>query len=52
MRASPCGLIHDIQPAALIVRDLMREAEEVLKRMTQGVRARTSQGLQAQRPPV
>jgi NAD(P)H-dependent flavin oxidoreductase YrpB (nitropropane dioxygenase family) len=31
-----CGLIHDIQPAAQIVRDLVHEAEEVLTRMTRG----------------
>ena len=28
-----CSLIHDIKPAAHIVRDLMREAEEVMARL-------------------
>jgi hypothetical protein len=28
-----CSLIHDIKPAAHIVRDLMREAAEVMTRL-------------------
>jgi hypothetical protein len=28
-----CSLIHDIKPAAEIVRDLMREADEVIEQM-------------------
>jgi hypothetical protein len=31
-----CGLIHDIKPAAQIVQDLMREAEEVVARLPHG----------------
>ena len=28
-----CGLVHDIKPAAQIVRDVMREAEEAMEEL-------------------
>jgi hypothetical protein len=31
-----CHLIHDIKPAAQIVRDTIREAEEVIERLPRG----------------
>ena len=32
----PCSLVHDIKPAAQIVRDLVREAEAVMARRQGG----------------
>ena len=31
-----CQLIHDIKPAAQIVRDMVHEAEEVIERLPRG----------------
>jgi hypothetical protein len=39
-----CGLIHDIKPAAQIVHDLVREAEEVLDSMTRATQTSSTDG--------